>query len=426
MFGRSSVAGIDAPPSQLSRKPRSRLAYESQTLHCVSNAIATVLAPEKDKDEHNFEPPTAVHQQLLAPAGVRILIVDDDARVRRSTANALSRIGFHVITADDGGPALSLAETTPPDLALVDYNMPTSGIEVVRKLKALHGASVWVAVLSGQDDEETRLQCFDAGADDVLVKPAVISELRRRMIAAARTQQAFVDTRIQQERADRLLAYGAEAAAMLAHDLNNGLAVALSNMTYLKSVLELGEDEGQALGSTLNALRKMSGLVANFVDIARFEDAAVKPRSAPVTVRTLLLDVIEVHAGAVNRQIKYSVNCEPDLTGHFDVALIERVLHNLVGNAVRYCNAGGQIRLSAQVWDKTDPHSVEITVFNSGPPVPPELQNNLFAKYAKGHNGKRGFGLYFCRLACEAHGGTIECRSHEDGPTFFVRLPGRS
>jgi nitrogen-specific signal transduction histidine kinase len=78
------------------------------------------------------------------------------------------------------------------------------------------------------------------------------------------------------------------------------------------------------------------------------------------------------------------------------------------------------------VWDKTDPQSVEISVFNSGPSVPPELQNNLFAKYAKGQNGKRGFGLYFCRLACEAHGGNIECRSHEDGPTFFVRLPGRS
>jgi DNA-binding response OmpR family regulator len=240
----------------------------------VSNASAA------NDEAHNFEPPTSVSAvQLTAPAGVRILIVDDDPRVRRSTANALSRIGFHVITADDGGPAILLAEQTPPDLALVDYNMPTSGIEVVRKLKALHGAAVWVAVLSGQDDEETRSQCYEAGADDVLVKPAVIYELRRRMIAAARTQQEFVQGRLMRERADRLLAYGAEAAAMLAHDLNNGLAVALSNMTYLKGVLTLGDDEGQALGSTLNALRRMSGLVANFVDIARFEDAAVKPRS---------------------------------------------------------------------------------------------------------------------------------------------------
>jgi signal transduction histidine kinase len=387
----------------------------------VSNAIALL------DEAQNFEPPTSVSNvQMTAPAGVRILIVDDDPRIRRSTANALSRIGFHVITADDGGPAINLAETTPPDLALVDYNMPTSGVEVVRRLKALHGAAVWVAVLSGQDDEETRSECFEAGADDVLVKPAVISELRRRMIAAARTQQAFVESRLHRERADRLLAYGAEAAAMLAHDLNNGLAVALSNMSYLKGVLQLDEDEGQALGSTLNALRRMSGLVANFVDIARFEDAAVKPRAAAQNVRAMLLEVIDVHAAAINRQIKYSVTCDPELTGQFDVALVERVLHNLVGNAVRYCNPNGQIKLAASHWDPADPNSVEISVFNSGPPVPPELQGNLFAKYARGSNGKRGFGLYFCRLACEAHGGNIEYRSNEEGPTFFVRLPGRT
>jgi DNA-binding response OmpR family regulator len=160
-----------------------------------------------------------------APSGVRILIVDDDARVRRVIANAMARAGFQVFTAEDGAPALVLAETTPPDLAIVDFNMPTPGLEVVRRLKALHGAAIWIAVLSGQDDEATRSACFDAGADDVMAKPASIIELRRRMVAAARTQQAYVETRLAQDRADRLLAYGAEAAAMLAHDLNNGLAV---------------------------------------------------------------------------------------------------------------------------------------------------------------------------------------------------------
>jgi sensor histidine kinase regulating citrate/malate metabolism len=49
----------------------------------------------------------------------------------------------------------------------------------------------------------------------------------------------------------------------------------------------------------------------------------------------------------------------------------------------------------------------------------------LFLKYSKGSNGKRGFGLYFCRLACEAHNGRIVYRGKSDGPTFFIRLPGR-
>ncbi|MEO8550166.1 MAG: response regulator, partial [Kofleriaceae bacterium] len=112
------------------------------------------------------EPRAAVSaQHSLAPTGARILIVDDNPRVRRATAAALSRIGFHVMTAEDGAPAIQLAETTPPDLAIVDFEMPTPGIVVVKRLKELYGAAVWVAVLSGEDSDEMRTACFDAGAD---------------------------------------------------------------------------------------------------------------------------------------------------------------------------------------------------------------------------------------------------------------------
>ncbi len=371
-------------------------------------------------------PGEAVEGQLTAPSGVRILVVDDDPYVCRSVANAMSRAGFHVLTAEDGAPALELAAHTPPDIALVDFHMPTPGLTVVEQLKAAHGPAIHIAVLSGQDDEETRAACFDAGADDVVSKPANTAELRRRMVAAARMQQAYVESRLARERADRLLAYGAEAAAMLAHDLNNGLSVALTNMSYLHGTVRLDEREAQALTSAVTALRRMSGLVANFVDIARFEDAAVKPQTAPTNVRELLHDVIEVHAAAPAGSVRFEIECDPALAGTFDPALIERVLHNLVGNAVRYCVAGGVVRLTARSWDPLAPSSLELTVFNSGPPVAEAVRDHLFDKYAKGSNGKRGFGLYFCRLACEAHGGTIAHRELDGGPLFCVRLPGRT
>jgi signal transduction histidine kinase len=363
--------------------------------------------------------------QPLAPTGTRILVVDDNPRLRRSTATALSRIGFHVMTAEDGLPAIALAENTAPDLALIDYDMPTPGLNVVRRLKELYGAAVWVAVLSGDDRDDTRTECYDAGADDVLSKPAMIPELHRRMVAAARTQRAFVESRLARERTDRLLAYGAEAAAMLAHDLNNGLAVALCNIDYLEgAAVRFDADEVQAFAATRNALRRMSGLVANFVDIARFEDAAVKPHAAPCTVKKLLEDVVEVHA--VGSGVKVAIDCAADLSGYFDGALIERVMHNLIGNAVRYCHADGSIRLTASRADQTDSGSVEITVYNNGPLIEKGVETTLFSKYARGKNGKSGFGLYFCRLACEAHNGRITYRATEGGPTFSVRLPGRA
>lgn len=80
------------------------------------------------------------------------------------------------------------------------------------------------------------------------------------------------------------MAYGAEASALLAHDLNNGLAVSRSNLQFLQEVRTLDADEADALVTTVRSLRRMSSLIANFVDIARFEDAAVKPMVAPTRV----------------------------------------------------------------------------------------------------------------------------------------------
>jgi len=362
---------------------------------------------------------------VAIPAGVRVLVADDDPRIRRAVAASIARLGCEVRVADDGAPAMALGDQTPFDLAVIDLGMPTSGFEVVRHLKKLYGPAIHIEILSGTDDQPTRLAAFDAGADGYLVKPISIHELMRRLVASAGRQQAFIAARQAREHADRLLAWGTEAAALLAHDLNNGLAVALSNMTYLSQVLKVNEDEQQALGSTLRALRRMSGLVANFVDIARFEEDALRPRPGLVRVRELLLEVMGLHAPSIGRQIRHVVSCDPELTGYFDEALIARVLHNLVGNGLRYCNPGGVIRLTATAWDRGpgEAPGVELMVHNTGPQVPPALAARLFGKYAQGKDGQRGLGLYFCRLACEAHGGSVRHEPTPDGPSFVLTLP---
>jgi DNA-binding response OmpR family regulator len=115
----------------------------------------------------------------------RVLIVDDDDGIRRALAAVLARSGFDVSTANDGGPALRIAEVATPDIVVVDYNMPTGGLEVVRTLKQRLGPAIFVAVLTGEDDSTTRAICRDAGADAVLIKPIAPSELRRVLTAAA-------------------------------------------------------------------------------------------------------------------------------------------------------------------------------------------------------------------------------------------------
>jgi len=358
------------------------------------------------------------------PSGGRVLVVDDDEMICRHLAAGLASAGYQVVTAHDGAGAIAAQETTPPDVAIVDLEMPTSGLDVIRHLKQMHGPAVHVIVMTGHDDERRRSEAFDAGTDDFVVKPTPLSEIKRRVAAALRSQRAFVDVRLAKEVTDRRMTYGAEATALLAHDLNNSLAVALSNLQYLLEELALDEDQKDALTSTVRSLRRMSGLVANFVDVARFEDAAVKPMVATVRVRKLLDSVLDVNLAAARQGVRFEVVCDDDLESRFDVALVERVLHNLVGNASRYCNAGGVVTVSCKRWN--DVGSAELAVTNTGPQVPDDIRSNLFGKYVRGGGGKRGMGLYFCRLVAEAHGGRIDYEAAPDGPSFVVRLTGRA
>lgn len=115
----------------------------------------------------------------------RVLVVDDDTSLCRAISKVLAREGFDVTTASDVKPALDSASHHVPDLAVVDYNMPTCGLEVVRRLKEVHGERIFIAVLTGEDSEQMRASCLGAGADAVLIKPIAATELRRRLTAAA-------------------------------------------------------------------------------------------------------------------------------------------------------------------------------------------------------------------------------------------------
>lgn len=115
----------------------------------------------------------------------RVLVVDDDPMVVRAISKVLAREGFDVATASDAVPALDAAAERQPDIVVVDFNMPTCGLEVVEKLKESLGDQIFVAVLTGEDSEQMRALCLAAGADAVLIKPIAPTELRRRLTAAA-------------------------------------------------------------------------------------------------------------------------------------------------------------------------------------------------------------------------------------------------
>ena len=112
----------------------------------------------------------------------RVLVVDDDTAVRRTLVNAMTRSGYDAVSASDVAGAVALVGSEQLDVVLCDYHIGTEcGLEVVRACRARHGGHIFIAVLTGEDDDATRALAIGAGADLVLAKPISPAELRRHV-----------------------------------------------------------------------------------------------------------------------------------------------------------------------------------------------------------------------------------------------------
>ncbi len=115
-----------------------------------------------------------------------VLIVEDDAPVRRMLERSLGAEGFDVRSAADGGTALAMIEQSTPDLVVLDVAMPgLSGIDVCRRLRE-RGMTGGVLMLTARDAVEDRVRGLEAGADDYVVKPFAIEEVAARLRALLR------------------------------------------------------------------------------------------------------------------------------------------------------------------------------------------------------------------------------------------------
>jgi len=135
-----------------------------------------------------------------------LLLVDDDAPIRRMLERTLTAEGYDVTAAADGGAALAAVERNVPDAIVLDVTMPgLDGLAVTRRLRA-KGLRVPILLLTARDAVHERVAGLDAGADDYLVKPFDVDELSARVRAllrrnapAATEQLAFADLTLELE-----------------------------------------------------------------------------------------------------------------------------------------------------------------------------------------------------------------------------------
>jgi two-component system KDP operon response regulator KdpE len=115
----------------------------------------------------------------------RVLVVDDEAQIRRALATNLKARDYEVDLAETGEEALRLAAETHPDVVILDIGLPgIDGVEVVRGLRGW--TTVPIIMLSVREDEVDKVAALDAGADDYVTKPFGMNELLARLRAAVR------------------------------------------------------------------------------------------------------------------------------------------------------------------------------------------------------------------------------------------------
>src|SRR3954470_16447355 len=127
---------------------------------------------------------------------MRILVVEDSARLRQTLGTALQRSGYAVDVAGDGEEGLWLAQSHDYDVVVLDVMLPKrDGLSVLAELRRA-GKTVHVLLLTARDTVTDRVQGLQAGADDYLVKPFALEELLARVQALCRRAYGTKQSRV--------------------------------------------------------------------------------------------------------------------------------------------------------------------------------------------------------------------------------------
>ena len=362
-----------------------------------------------------------------------VLVVDDDPRNRKLLEEYLSGAGYKVRLAQDGRSALAEAAEKAPDLVLLDVMMPDlSGLEVCRKLKADPQTRLsQVVLVTALDGTPHRVEGLDTGADDYVSKPVRREEFMAKVRSLLRARRLLADIEearatlaIRNAQLEELEALKETLSQTLVHDLKNPLAAVLGNLELIERRVE--EPVLNLVRRSKAAAWRMHQMILNLLDVAALEEGKILLHPEPVDAAALARRACqEMEAAAAPRGVTLSVDAGADRNDvRGDPAILRRVFDNLLGNALEHSPQGGTILVNVVSCDE----GIEITVADQGPGVPEPFRERIFEKFQRLENRKtvpganRGLGLTFCRLAIEAHGGTIWVDDAPGGGARFRAL----
>ncbi|AVR03407.1 two-component system sensor histidine kinase KdpD [Pluralibacter gergoviae] len=213
--------------------------------------------------------------------------------------------------------------------------------------------------------------------------------------------------------------------AALSHDLRTPLTVLFGQAEILTLDLAAAGSPHAAQASEIRQhVLNTARLVNNLLDMARIQSGGFNLRKEWLTLEEVVGSAIRtLEPGLGGRHIALSLG-DPLTLIHVDGPLFERVLINLLENAVKYAGPDAQLGIRAA----GQPEQLRIEVWDSGPGIPAGQEQAIFAKFARGHKESAipgvGLGLAICQAIVEVHGGTLSAHNRPaGGASFVVTLP---
>jgi signal transduction histidine kinase len=216
---------------------------------------------------------------------------------------------------------------------------------------------------------------------------------------------------------------------MIIHDLRNPLSSIVSSLELVRATVVDGKPEiplDQIFAVAKRSSQKLYLLIDSLLDLARLEEGWTELAYTQVDVPAMVGEVVEqVRPIATAHELHLESHLAPDVPSLYaDRDLLQRVLLNLLDNAVKFTPPGGKVELRAT---RSGPDTVLFAVSDTGRGISPEHHERVFERFTRvsGRQARgTGLGLALCKLGVEAHGGRIWVESEPgQGATFKFVLP---
>jgi signal transduction histidine kinase len=272
--------------------------------------------------------------------------------------------------------------------------------------------------MASLDEDLPSFAAVPGDAEDIATLRQAFRQMRQRMAQQWRELTA----QDQQRR---------ELFANLSHDLRTPLTSLHGYLEtlLLKSETLSPEDRRRYLGNALDQSSKVGRLAQEMFELARLEYGVVQPEKEHFPLSDLVQDVLQKFAlAAESRHQRLEADLAPDLPAVLaDLGMMERVLTNLLDNAIRHTPQGSHITVQL----RAKGGRVQVEVSDSGPGIPPELRSGLFVRPLWGsavrlESAARGggFGLLIVQRILQLHGSQIQLLQRPDrGAVFMFELP---